>query len=375
MPQISRRPRVVILALVVALVAALFAPGTSGVAGAAGPTPTGLSPNGGSFTANPSLTWTHAAGVEEYRVFVCVSSPCSDSNDVFKETGTVNNTVTPPVDLPAGLLFWSVQADDGSGFGSLAEASFTKSQAGPQQLSPTDGAVLQFPNEPPAFTWQAQQGARSYLLEIDDENQFINPTRIVTDNPSHTLTTTQTLNQEFFWRVRSSSSTNPNSGSAILSDWSDIRAYTMQWTNPSPMLVAPPNTTTLPITDIELRWNPVPGAASYLLQVNRNIDFSGQFVENRAVFSTHYSPLETYDNGSYHWRVAPIDVDGHQGEFSEIFSFRRDWTAQPTLSAPANGELNLNPLAFSWSPVDHAAFYEVQVGTDENFSPNTFKSC
>jgi hypothetical protein len=143
------------------------------------------------------------------------------------------------------------------------------------------------------------------------------------------------------------------------------------------MLVSPADTTPLTeVTDVELVWNPVLGAESYQLDVNLSEDFTGQAIENgRTVYGTRYSPETTYDNGAYHWRVRPRDEGGHFGEWSETFSFTRNWTSTPVLAAPTNGEIMLDPFEFSWNPVDHASEYEVQVGDDPNFSAGTFDEC
>ena len=40
-------------------------------------------------------------------------------------------------------------------------------------VDPTDGDTLNFPSEPLAFSWNPLSGAKSYVLEIDNADDFI----------------------------------------------------------------------------------------------------------------------------------------------------------------------------------------------------------
>jgi hypothetical protein len=354
----------VCIALALTLVATLF---TVAPATAAPNVPTGLTPDGTTIGTNPQLRWTAVGGAESYRVQIDDSS---NFGSLLVNETTVNTTYTPRIALPSSELYWRVASIDDSGESNFAEASFTKELQAPTQNAPADGAVFAFPTQTVTFSWSSLP-VKSYVLEIDDAEDFINPTRVVTRATQYTMVQTQSNDQDFYWRVLGSSEKN---GSGVLTPWSSTRSYSISWTN-APTPLTPPNSTAVSVTDAVLSWTPVHGADHYELQINTAVDFSGAMVVSTNVESTRYGKPATLNNGSYHWRVRAVDNDGHVGTWSDIWSFTRGWPSVPTLLHPLDDELEANPLRFEWTPVDHASHYELQVGYDEAFSPNTFDVC
>ena len=92
-----------------------------------------------------------------------------------------------------------------------------------------------------------------------------------------------------------------------------------------PALVAPPEGSTLSHPDPSraitlLLWRPVPGAASYRVLV----DFSRTFarpLEDRQGFEGTQLELRGLDASTYHWKVASVDADGNEGQFTAPASF------------------------------------------------------
>ena len=126
-----------------------------------------------------------------------------------------------------------------------------------------------------------------------------------------------------------------------------------------------------------LDWLPVPGATKYEVQVGLDEDFTIP-METKTVYSTRYSPVTTYDNDFVFWRVRAIDTAGTKMAWPNVaFSFERNWLDRPTLQYPAN---DLSPAAgdalhYQWTPVQHATRYQLQVGSNQNFCPNTYDTC
>ena len=125
-----------------------------------------------------------------------------------------------------------------------------------------------------------------------------------------------------------------------------------------------------------LDWNPVVGAKSYEIQVARNNDFTTIIETKTGIQGTNYSPLVTYDNAQYFWRVRSVDVNDQSTPWSAARSvFTRTYPDAPTLRYPADGSNVLAPLFLQWDPVPHASEYELQIGTNEFFSPGTYEEC
>ena len=64
-----------------------------------------------------------------------------------------------------------------------------------------------------------------------------------------------------------------------------------------------------------------------------------------------------------------------KGPWSEERLFNRVWTPAPDLVVPADGDTNVLVPTFEWTRISGASRYELQVGTDVNFSPRTYTAC
>ena len=169
--------------------------------------PTLLNPTeGATVSSNPILSWSAVTGAAKYRVQVSTEL---DFTPLVYNVDTVNRKATPPADLPLGLLYWRVAGTDGSsGIGPFTDGTFTKEWGNAPVIdAPADGDTFNFPTEPVLFDWQPLAGAKSYTLEIDDDDQFILPSTFTTNNTNFTLTEPPTIDQIFCWRLRATSST------------------------------------------------------------------------------------------------------------------------------------------------------------------------
>ncbi|OGN81555.1 MAG: hypothetical protein A2X23_13030 [Chloroflexi bacterium GWC2_73_18] len=366
----SNRPRGRLGAV---LLAALLVSGILPVSAlAAAPTdaPNLLSPDpGATVSANPVLSWDAVTGATKYRVQV---SAVSNFSTFSYNVDTYDRRATPPTDLPLGTLYWRVAGMDVSGnLGPWGSSSFDKDwNASPAPVSPADGATLVYPNDPLLFSWQPLPGANSYVLQIDDAADFIGASSYATANTSYTLTEPQTIGQTFYWRVQGISP------AAINSEWSATRSYSIGWPV-VPTLLGPPNTTLSSIEEVVLSWSPVVGAATYEIQVSPNGDWANNVKVDAFVKGTRYSPPSGLNNGSFFWRVRARDAKStpNNGGWSAEWQFTRGWPDRPTLLTPTDGNYLVSTPTFSWTPVDHAAYYELSVGTDSNFSPATYQVC
>jgi hypothetical protein len=366
-----------------ALVASLLAPsGVSPAAADAPPAPIGLVPSAGeSYSGNPSMSWDAVPGATKYKVQF-------DDNSGFaspQSIETVQTTLTWYEPLPTGTNYWRVAANNGVLGPYSSTGEFTIGLNGPTPTGPANGAVLEYPDEPAAFTWTPMPGAKKYEFQHDDAADFIGNLQITSETNGAILVGTPPFDQVHYWRVRA------DYGGDVKSDWSAPQTYTLTWPDQvgkgRPTLVSPANIPLDPVevTDIELVWQPVLGASSYWLQVSTSSDFSGTSVFNDDVFSTRYSPPETWLNGSYYWRVRGIDRNNNLGPWSATWVFSRKWPAEgatlpgvpnpPTLASPVNGASMGNPARFDWNPTDRATHYEFWIGFDENWSPNTYDNC
>ncbi|WP_344152189.1 hypothetical protein [Nocardioides koreensis] len=313
------------------------------------------------------LSWKPVKGAISYHVQVASSSSYdSPVLDVL----TTNTHATPTAVVPFGKVYWRVAATRGSGWSKWSSASFNRSQrSGPILTEPADGADLDQPEHPPVLRWDPVPGARSYVVEIDgEERDWVDTETYTTETTSLVPTETQQPGT-YWWRVRA------YFDSAINSLPSTERSYTIGALPRVGLKATEPT-----MEDVVLQWDPVPGAVDYEVRVSTDNGFN-VITDHQYVSGTRYSPPTTYDNASYWWQVRARDVFGQTEEWpvypDRTGVFQRSWPEKPSLVTPATGSTPPNTdLTFQWTPVPHAAWYLLDVGTDPGFSSGaTFKTC
>jgi len=334
------------------------------------------SPGGLSVTqpndATSILTWGHVAGATKYEVQL-------DDDPTFGSpyaapVSTVNNTYVPTMTLKSGTNHWRVRALAGSEASAWVAGSFGNPPVSvPLPASPPNGAVLVQPDNPPLLTWSATPGAISYTVEVDGDDDFIGAFTYTTKITS--LVVADPLGDgDWFWRVTASKGAGLNSNPSPTSSFVIAPLA-------SPVITYPADNPDFELQDVVLDWQPVPGAKSYDIQVATNRDFTqgGSLVESRTdIMGTRYSPTVTYDNNQYFWRVRAVDLAGQATPWTESLSnFNRTWPDVPTPIFPADPSLETIPAPayFTWTSVKHASEYEIQIGTQSNFTVGTYDSC
>ena len=121
-----------------------------------------------------------------------------------------------------------------------------------------------------------------------------------------------------------------------------------------------------------LQWNRTAGATSYKVQFSPDDSFTTN-VTTVITVNRRYVPiahLRSSPTGEVFWRVAARNADGESTPTTT--SFFRAAMAGPTLTAPASGQSLQqpeDPPLLSWTPVQGAVSYTIQVDTDDSFVP------
>ncbi len=326
-------------------------------------------PTGLLATSVPVLSWDPVPGAARYEVQVDRDSGFGSPDWTVKTT----NTRTVPVKAFGGSLHWRVRAIDGDAKASdWSEADLDLGPiSAPSQLTP-DGEELAQPDEPPLVSWQGVPGALEYSVELDTDADFVSASTFKTSTTSLVIPTPLEAG-DYWWRVTASL------GGDTVSLPSDPATFTVLPLE-APVQVGPADSPDTQVEDVVLDWDPVPGAASYELRVARDADFNTIIGNVKGVLGTSYSPATTYDNAQYYWQVRAVDMAGKPTEWRTVqHSFERHWPDRPSAVYPI-GEVGsatqINGVRyFQWTPVQHASHYELQVGSDPNFSPTTYDSC
>lgn len=369
--------RIFARAIAVVVVAAAALSGAPGTVHAVPAAPGGLV---ATASNPPVLSWNPVSSAVRYDVQVD-DDPAFVSPD-FTLT-TVNTRAVPTLVLHSGEQFWRVRAFDSSGLvGGWAQASFSIDPVPvPSALSP-DGLTLEQPGSPPLLTWDEVRGAEAYVVQLDDEedSEYVGAREYTTKVTSLVVPEalpTGDAGESYRWRVKAIRD------SGVESEFSTDAIFTL---SPIDAVTLSSPADGAVVQDVVLDWQPLPGAQYYELQVSTDDNFSASTViDNRTgssrVLGTRYSPPITYDNNTYYWRVRAVDTAGNPSAWSDttdLRSFVRAWGGSanvPNLQAPGNGATVGPGLHLEWSAVPHASHYEVQMGSDPNFSPDTFDVC
>ncbi|HET6569158.1 MAG TPA: T9SS type A sorting domain-containing protein [Rhodothermales bacterium] len=136
-----------------------------------------------------------------------------------------------------------------------------------------------------------------------------------------------------------------------------------------PVLVSPENGAINVDTSTSLRWQSVPGAFSYSVEIyerSRNDSIRIAHVSGIPGTSLSFDSFELATE--YGWRVRAENADG-VGAWSQVWTFRTpDLPAEPpVLLAPGEGAAYIRNVDFIWTPGQYARSSRLQVATDSTF--------
>jgi hypothetical protein len=257
----------------------------------------------------PVFQWTPAEGAKQYNIQIATDEHFSNA-DIIKDATTASTSYSAETTYPADtVLWWHVRAQDEEGRGQTwSEAhSFEKVllTPDPSVSNPTIGDLI------PTFSWDPVQGATSYDIhfQLPDGSNGRDGTNYA---PSAVTAVKMTGTGHFLWQVRA------NYPGGVDGPYTSLMDFTRTIHAPLNPVAATGSSSLL------LSWDPKPTVKQYKVQVAQNNSFS-PLVENATTDNTSFAPPMTssaYTNGgTFYWRVAAIDADGNQGEWTAIKNF------------------------------------------------------
>ncbi len=137
-----------------------------------------------------------------------------------------------------------------------------------------------------------------------------------------------------------------------------------------PMLVSPENNA-IEITIInDFTWEENLDAEYYRIQIATDIDFSNVIFDDNYIYETNWSNYYPLTHSTlYYWRVQCV-ADGKLSTWSEAWSFTTIAPLDsPQLLSPLNESTgNLIIPSFSWTAVDFADSYSLELSLDADFN-------
>jgi len=360
-------------------------------------------------TGDVTLAWDAVDGAGSYKVEI---STASDFSTLLDSTTTTGLRWVPTKELGGTeerRLYWRVTALGSSTTDFVTDnvslsGQFERGPAPvPSPESPT--ATVDYPDAV-VFAWAPVPGAVSYTLQYGQDSSFATTTTKTTVGTAFTPQTSEfTPGISYYWRVRAVFASA--AGGTTAGGYTVPTTFGVSWLQSAPTNLVPASTSSADgsklatYSDLDLSWDPVPGAKSYVVQVATAPGFATTDLVTvagaSAVLGNSLAVETQLPNGTYYWRVTAVDAAGRSGKPSAVSSFRRSFGAQQapevtdldivratdvtsTYPAPvgmssdrtAPTTLPSDAIQLSWSPVPRATGYQVQVAAaDTNFDTAT----
>ncbi len=336
---------------ILATLSGISAPGTPVLA-----SPTNDAEN---ISISPVLSWNSVPTVLSYHLDV---STTSDFSTTVYSRGSLNETSQQVASLANTTpYYWRVGAKNTGGISGWSSIGSFTTIIAPVLVVPTNAQNLSIV---PVLSWSSVPTATSYRLDVSTVSGF-STTVYSAGGLTGTSDSVKGLanSQTYYWRV------GAKNGSGI-SGWSSIGSFTTIIAAPAaPVLSLPTNGAVNQPVALALSWSTVSNAATYAVQVSTDQGFGTTVTAQIGLTGTSASVSGLANSTTYYWRVGAKDAGGVSGwtggwSFTTIVAV----PAAPVLSSPTNGAVNQPvALALSWSTVNNAATYAVQVSTDQGF--------
>lgn len=312
--------------------------------------PTGLQSSG--VTSNSvNLSWSAVNGATSYVVEYKLAS-----GSIWSQQNSATNNISLSGLSANSVYNWRVSTVCGQN-SSVQSPTFNFTTLQTQTCNaPTGLNASNISSTSAQLSWSAVNGATGYIVEYKLSSASI----WSQENTSSNNVTISPLasNSAYDWRVQSICSSGPG---AI----STTQGFT---TLPAPSCNAPSglNVSNITSTSVDLSWNSVSGAVSYILEYK--LTSAGNWTQTTpSGTSTTLTGLQP--NSAYNWRVQSI-CSGNSSAFSSGPGFTTPQSGACNTPTNLNSEnVTSSTATLSWSAVSGAISYNVEY---KHFSDNNW---
>ncbi len=320
----------------------------------------------------PTFQWNPVDTATSYSLQVSTSASFSSTLvNIIQPT----LTYTPTSNLSANkTIYWRVKANGAnpSNWSSPFSYFSPNPPSTPNLASPSDKSLVS--SLAPRLDWSTSSlpsgtAFAYYRLQIALDSSFNNLVQDmqVSDGltgSEKTLTIPLAPDGTYFWHVCAYNSAGQ------FSAWSAVRA--LRTPMDSPGLAEPVNYDHPSSTRPTFKWNTVPRAKSYSLQVSTSSKFSSSLV-NTTLTAPTYTPTSDLPHGAtLYWHVKANGIN--PSNWSDPFTLTAaNPPAVPSLLGPADGTVLTGYLpTLDWNDPAGASQYWLQVSTTSTFDPGSF---
>jgi hypothetical protein len=333
-------------------------------------------------TSMPILTWKKAARAKTYEVQIASDAGFNPAmNDVT--TGNIRYVHTKV--LPNGAYFWRLRSLDATGGASkwTPVRKFTKTWAALATLAtPANLGVISYPS-PVILRWSQVSGASTYLVSVaagapgggvDAPGGVISSGALAINDSGKPISTSNTNfaisaalhSGTYYWQI------TPVDAEGHAGKPSAISSFVWTWNGATTPAVTD-MVAGQEIFDPLFSWAPIPGAASYQVEVNIASGFApGSRMLLADTYATSFAPTRTMPNNTYYWRIRGVDAQGQAGPWNNgpIFDKTYDQTVpqgpqdlhvEDTTGLRIVPSAAVNEPVVRWNTVPGARHYEVDL--------------
>jgi hypothetical protein len=368
------------------LALALTAPSTAGAAGLRAPKL--ASPADATVvTSVPAFTWAKVKKADRYEFQLSAdrnfgSIVLGRGNGSFS---TKNLAATITKSLPDGEYWWRVRAVSAKGnAGEWSERWSIDKRWGPAPVmeGPPNDASVVFPTSPLVLKWTAVPRAYKYRVFIATDPNL--GSLVLGKDPIETSATAFAPGVNlgpgrYYWAVE------PEDVAGHRGARSAVGSFVWSWPSSTGTdyldLVGDER-----LSDPQVKWNPVPGAVSYEVEINTADNWAptSKVCCSDLITGTSLSPQTILGSNIYHWRVRAVDPDGNRGLWNVGTPFDKYFydpdtntsgtptihglrIADNTAEGPAADAdmstpvLDVTAPVVRWDPLPGATSYEIKV--------------
>ncbi len=326
---------------------------------------------------NALLTWYSITGLTNYDYQI---DTIINFNSTHLISGFVNGSaigMSSSQLLYGTKYYWRIRARhsaDTSLWSSVwSFATIDTIPSAPNLVLPENLATELSPNNV-LLDWDPVLGINLYKIELDTNNSFPNPLKIlffptpidltsldsglIWSNNSKITLDTFLFGQTYYWRMKAI-------GTNDSSFWSPKWSFTTLDTMPNaPNLISPEDLAINQMPNTLLEWSAISGATSYMIEIDTNSLF--QFSDTLTSTNTSVNTQELLFAEKYFWRVKAINSTD-----SSDWSTARNFTVINTvgLISPVNNATGqMLDVSLKWDSITGITNYITQIDTSLNFN-------
>ncbi|MEM1127032.1 MAG: T9SS type A sorting domain-containing protein [Bacteroidota bacterium] len=253
----------------------------------------------------------------------------------------------------------------GVGLAMLLFPALAQAQSTPTPLFPANGAMDVL--LPVTLEWSEVSGATGYAVVIGTASDpFAGGSLIITGSTE--LTQSLELGTTYYWAVRAQLSSGTGAYSSV---FSFTTVSTLFPPDDAPELVAPLDGADEVETDVQFKWMAVSNAVGYDLQISDDPDFPSASTRQEVTRELNKLVDSLPSGTQLYWRVRGRNAAGGGPWSTASFTTRLEApTASPALLTPSADASVSVPVTLTWSAVDQAATYQLQVSAGSSFPDN-----